>query len=52
MGGSVDVRSELGVGSTFGITLPVPDRTAVRTAEEQALPVGGDRRYFGSGSSL
>ena len=52
MGGSVDVRSELGVGSTFGITLPVPDRTAVRTAEEQAVPVGGDRRYFGSGSSL
>ena len=52
MGGSVDVRSEIGVGSTFGITLPVRDRAATRATDESAVPVGGDRRYFGSGSTL
>jgi two-component system sensor histidine kinase BaeS len=46
MGGSVDVRSEVGVGTTFGISLPVPGRR--RTRDGESRPSG----YLGSGSSL
>jgi signal transduction histidine kinase len=41
MGGRVDVRSEVGVGSRFSIALPVPEHRRAATA-----------RYLGSGSSL
>ena len=41
MGGRVDVRSEVGVGSTFSIALPVPEPRAAAAT-----------RYLGSGSSL
>jgi two-component system sensor histidine kinase BaeS len=41
MGGRVDARSEVGVGSRFSIALPVPKPRAA-----------GARRYLGSGSSL
>jgi two-component system sensor histidine kinase BaeS len=46
MGGTVHVRSELGVGSTFVISLPAPGRPSAEAGEPR--PSG----YLGSGSSL